>query len=61
MDLAHSPVHLSHGPDPLSKPYCLPEAAQKARPLYFLSGRLLVFILGIILCFLVALTSKVSG
>ena len=39
MDLAHSPVHLSHGPDPLSKPYCLPEAAQKARPLPVLPFR----------------------
>lgn len=32
MDLAHCPVHLSHGSDPFSKHHRLSEDAQKARP-----------------------------
>ena len=40
MDLAHCPVHLSHGSDPFSKHHRLSEDAQKARPysLLFFGG-----------------------
>lgn len=40
---------------------CLKLRRRPGHTLYFLSGRLLVFILGIILCSLIALTGKVSG